>query len=124
MLAGQAATALYELWLEPNGPSLVAEAEVTWVDADGRRRAVRQEIHRRQFKPSWREAALPLQAAAIAAEAAEVLRESPFAASRNRDLRGVLAQADEVNPRLAERESFQRFLRILRETEQVRRGGH
>jgi hypothetical protein len=83
---------------------------------------VRQEIHRSQFKQSWREAALPLQAAVIAAEAAEVLRQSPFAEVRNRDLRDVLAMAEEVNPLLAKRTSFQRFVQVLQQAEAARRG--
>ena len=120
--AAQAATGLYEVWLEPDGPSLVADVHVTWTDTDGKPQSVRQEIHRRQFKPSWREAALSLQAAAIAAEAAEVLRGSPFAETRDRDLRDVLEQAEEVNPLLARRESFQRFVEVLRRAEAVRRG--
>ena len=122
MLAGEAGTGLYEVWLRPTGPSLIATSEVTWKDRHGKSHTTHQEIHRTQFKTSWRESALPLQAAAIAAQAAEVLRESPFAQSRNRDLRAVLEHSREVNPRLAERESFQRFIQVLEHAERVRRG--
>lgn len=117
--AGQAATALYEVWLYPDSPDSdnahVADVEVSWRDAaSGRRDVRRQEVRRVQFVPSLSEAPLPLQAATIAAEAAEVLRQSPFA-GRSRDLSDVLALAKEVNPRLGERAAFQRYLEVLRE---------
>ncbi len=117
--AGQAATALYEVWLYPdvagNSDAHVADVEVSWRDAaSGRRDGRQQAVRGVQFVPSLAEAALPLQAATIAAEAAEVLRQSPFA-GRSRDLSDVLTLAEEVNPRLAERAAFQRYLEVLRE---------
>lgn len=122
MMAGESATALLEIWLHPSGPQHVADVTVTWRDPmTGEAHARQQEVRRVQFVPSFREAPLSLQAAAIAAEAAEVLRGSPFASSRSRDLSRVLQQADDVNPRLARRPSFQRFVGVLQQVERARR---
>jgi hypothetical protein len=116
LLGAEAATVLYEVWLYPDGPGPVANVEVRWRNAaDHEMPAIMYYVSRFEFKPSFAEAPLSLQAAAIAAEAAEVLRQSPFASPRNRDLSGVLARAEEVNPRLKERASYQRFLRVLRQ---------
>lgn len=122
LLAGESAMVLLEVWLHDSGPSDVATVELQWNDTDGRRRARHEEVRRVQFVPSLREAALSLQAAAIAAEAAEALRQSPFTLARDRDLRPVLQAAEEVNPRLAERPAFRRFVAVLREAERARRG--
>jgi hypothetical protein len=83
----------------------------------------RQRISRLQFAPSFAESALSLQAAALAAETAEVLRGSPFVPSRTRGLQDVLEAADEVNPRLSESPVFQRFLSLVERAEQVPKRG-
>jgi hypothetical protein len=93
---------------------------VRWVNAAGKEQASRQEVRRVQFVPSFAEAALSLQSATIAAEAAEALRESPFSSARARDLRPVLKLAREVNPRLAARPEFRRFVQVLEQAERAR----
>jgi len=122
----QTATALFEIWLKGGAGDDVATAEVTWRDPKtGEKKVRRQRISRLQFAPSFAESPLSLQAAVMAAETAEVLRQSYFAPKRSRSLQDVLVLADEVNPRLARRRSFQR-LRLLAERAErarVHRGG-
>ncbi|HTN77650.1 MAG TPA: YfbK domain-containing protein, partial [Pirellulaceae bacterium] len=119
--AGQVATGLFEVWLKPNSHDDVATAVVTWLDpASAEPRRSEQRISRLQFAPSFAEAALSLQAAAVAAQAGEVLKQSPFAASRNRDLQAVQELAARVNPRLAARGEFQRYLEVVQKAERVR----
>jgi len=80
--SGQAATALFEVRLWPNNQSEVATAELTWRDAKSQATAsTRQKITRSQFAGGLAQASLGLQAAAFAAEFAELLRDSPFARS-------------------------------------------
>jgi hypothetical protein len=122
-LAGESATVLLEVWLHSSSPADVADVEVHWTDALGKAHERRQEVRRVQFVPSFREAPLSLQAAAIAAEAAEVLRQSPFSGARAGDLRQVLRVAAQVNPRLAERAEYRRFVAVLQQAEQARRTG-
>jgi len=119
--SGQAATALFEVWLLPDGEDDVGVAEVTWRDpGSGETHARRQRISRLQFAASFAESPLPLQAATVAAETAEILRESYFVASSTRDLTGVLEVAQEVNPHLARRPSFAEFVSVVQQAERVR----
>jgi hypothetical protein len=122
LLGSQAATVLYEVWLKPEGSPHIANVEVRWRNAaGGDMPPISYDVGWKEFRHSFEEAGLQLQAAAMVAEAAEVLRQSPFApAPRNRDLREVLAKAEKVNPRLKERLSYQRFLRVLGEAQQAR----
>jgi hypothetical protein len=72
---------------------------------------------------------MSLQAASIAAEAAEILRQGygfSVAASNSyryrpkpTNLRQVLSVAEQVNPLLAQRASFQSLVRLLQTTESV-----
>lgn len=113
LLAGQSATALFEVWLTDSGPADVADVEVQWRTPGGDAQRRRQEVRRVQFVPSFREAPLALQAATIVAEGAEVLRLSPFAEGRDLDLDAVLALAEEVNPRLQQRDAFVQLVELF-----------
>jgi Ca-activated chloride channel family protein len=121
--ADEEATALYEVWLKPGGGDDVATARVRWRDPGSgeERTSPPQRISRVQFALSFDQSPLSLQAAAIAAEAAEALRESPFAVGvRSRSLRSVLAQAEHVNPVLARRPAFRSFIELISAAEQTR----
>ncbi len=119
----EAASAMYEVWLKPNSEDDVAVAEVTWRDpSTGEIMRVRQRISRLQFAPSWSESPLSLQMAALAAETAEILRQSPFTTAKSRSLQAVLEMADQVNWQLADRPDFQRFLSLVEQLEGVRTG--
>jgi Ca-activated chloride channel family protein len=117
----ESATALFEVWLRPDGGDDVAVAELEWVDpVTGKTQRRQQRISRLQFAPSLAESALSLQAATVAARTAEVLSDSPFVISKSRGLRDVIALAREVNPRLASRPSFERFVAFVERAEHVR----
>ncbi len=119
--SGEAATALYEVWLRPGTEETVGWANLKWTHAaTGQSRSLRQRIIRLQFATSFDSAAPSLQAATIAAETAEILRESPFAESRSRDLQPVLDVAERVNSRLAEQHGFRQFMSLVQEAELVR----
>jgi len=118
---GEAAVALFEVWLRPGGGNQVAVAEVQWRDPKtGVQRQRSQQISRLQFANSFAEMAPSLQMAAIAAETAEVLGKSPFVADRSQSLKSILEQIDEVNPQTARNESFQRLAELVRQAEKVR----
>jgi Ca-activated chloride channel family protein len=117
----ECATALFEVWLKPDGGDDVATAEIEWRDAvTGKTRRRQQRVSRIQFAPSLAESALSLQAATVAAQSAEVLSDSPFVINKSRGLRDVIALAREVNPQLASRPSFQRFVAFVEQAEHVR----
>ncbi len=119
--AGQVATGLLEVWLKPNSHDNVAVAELAWRDpSSGAERTAQQRISRLQFVPTFAEAPLSLQAAAIAAQTGEVLKGSPFAQTRNRSLADVKSLAYRVHPRLADRAGYRRFVAFLEAAERLR----
>lgn len=119
--AGQVVTGLLEVWLKPNTHDDVGTAILEWRDpATGNVERRTQRISRIQFATSPLEAPLSLQAAAIAAETGEVLKNSPFTDSRGRGLAEVQAFARRANPRLEEHEGFQRFMRFVDAYERLR----
>lgn len=123
--AGEEATALFELWLYPNEEDDVAVARLRWTDpATGEvRRVEAQRISRTQFASSFEGSAVWLQAAAVAAEAAEVLRQGfnfSVAGSavyrfepKPRDLDHVLEVVRRANPQLQQRADFLQLVRVL-----------
>jgi Ca-activated chloride channel family protein len=121
----QAATALYEVWLLPAETDDVATARLSWIDArSGQSHREEQRISRLQFSPSWAESPLSLQAAAIAGQTAEVLRDSVYTPAANRDFGNILTVSAEVNSYLADDESFRRLVALVRRLDQIqsRRG--
>ena len=99
-------------------------ASVKWRDPlSGQLKEVTQRISRVQFATSFAESPLPIQAATVAAETAEVLRGSFFAAAPSRSLEHVWELALKVNPRLAERPSFQEFVSLVERIERVYKYG-
>ncbi len=120
--AGQAATAIFEVELKPDGAQHVATVEVAWREPGVEQiHRVKQEVVRMEFAPSWREDALPLQLATLAAATAEVLRGSYFAPAGVRGLDQVAELANQANPQLALRPSYVRLKQFL---ERARRASH
>jgi Ca-activated chloride channel family protein len=112
--SGETATALFELSLLPRGASDVAVAELTWRDAaTGARERVTQRISRVQFATSLAESAISLQAAALAAETAELLRGSFYTPAPSHSLDRVRAEAQQVHPRLRRQAEFSRLLELV-----------
>ncbi len=82
--AGQVSTVLYELeWHEeekkPRARDMVAEVELTWRNRAGRVQKRSVKLDRGSFAAKASESPRPLQFVALVAEAAEVLRHSPYA---------------------------------------------
>ncbi len=122
---GQEATVLFEVWLYPNDVDDVGVVKLQWTDPDNGQveNLPERRISRIQFATSIEGAPICLQAAAIAAETGEILRQSfNFAVpSQNtyhyrpkpRNLERVLMTTRHVNPRLAERADFRRFVALV-----------
>jgi Ca-activated chloride channel homolog len=112
--SGQAATALYEVELKPDGPPDVAFVEVSWRDPVGDApHHIRQPIGRLQFLSSWNECALPLQTAAVAALTADVLRSSNVLPTNAHVLGQVADLAAEMNPALSNRPGILRLKQLI-----------
>ncbi|MDX1946315.1 MAG: VWA domain-containing protein [Pirellulaceae bacterium] len=118
--AGEAATALVQLWFQPADVDDLGTAELTWHDAAGQLQTVRQRLSRLQFAPTFGEAAISLQQASLAAQVADELRGTPAAlreigvVSAASGLGEVLATAKQAHPQLRERAEFQRLLDLVR----------
>ncbi len=127
----QEAAVLLEVWLYPNDEDDVATVHLSWTDpATGRvQKAESRRISALQFASSFEGCPVSLQAAAVAAEAAEVLRggynfsvtspNSYHYRPKPNSLRQVLSVAGRVNPQLGQRESFQRLVQMLETAESV-----
>ena len=123
--AGQTASALFEVWFYPNEEDDVATVRVQWRDpVEGKMRQTGpQRVSRLQFATALEGSALSLQASAIAAEAAEVLKQAfsfrllaPDRYAYEPKPSGfehVLAQARRVAPGLREQPQFRRLVTLL-----------
>jgi len=76
-------------------------------------RHIRQPIGRLQFLTSWRECALPLQTAAVAALAADVLRSSNLLPANGPRAGSGGGLAADMNPALANRPSIVRLKQLI-----------
>ena len=119
---GEAATSLLEVWFHSNDDDEVGKVELTWRDASGRTQRRRQRISRLQFAPTWQQSPLTLQQAAIAAQAAEVLRgsrrslrELNLIPQQKETIDRLRVTATMVHPRLAQRPQHQDLLELLRQ---------
>lgn len=122
---GQTASALFEVWLYPNEEDDVATVGVQWSDPVGgkSRQAGPQRVSRLQFATAFEGSALSLQASAIAAEAAEVLKQSfnfgLIGPGRYRyepkpsDLEHVLAEARRTAAGLDKQPPFRSLVQLL-----------
>lgn len=120
---GRSATALYELRLKPgkSGGNDVAVAELTWREPghnSSQRRKLTHKFRRGQFAAEFAQAPLAWQEAALVAETAEILRNSPFVSAPNNSRAAALAQvlklAGDVDTRLYERPTFVDFLELVK----------
>jgi len=99
--------------------SELAQARVSWQNpADGSLAEVDQPISRRQIAATFREEALPLQAATVAALAAELLRNSHYVQGSNWAQARELAA--EVHRQLAAQPDFARLTRQIQRTAEAR----
>ena len=129
--AGQSATALYEIRFRPDAAQDVATVELTWRETGPQSREHRlvQKIQRSQFAASITQAPLSLQAGALAAETAEILRDSPFVQNRRSagSVSRVLEMASLLDSRLRMQPSMVDFLAVVQRAASARphrtRGG-
>lgn len=118
--SGQSATALYEVQLRPNAEEPVAVAELAWRDPrSGQHGLVTRGLRRGELAASMIDAPLSVQAAAVAVEAVEVLRGSPFVRPRLKpgSLAPVLDRAREVDARLGDDPAFAELISIIEQAE-------
>lgn len=120
--AGEVATALFEIWFQPEDLDDVAQVELTWKNPATREsQQLSQRISRVQFAASSGEMPLSLQQAALAAETAEQLRGSRDALRELKitpvgNWQGVgslIAAARQAHPKLQQRADFQAYLDFL-----------
>jgi Ca-activated chloride channel family protein len=118
---GQSATALFEVWLLPGSEDEVALAEVEWRDPhSGEKQVERQSLRRLQMAGAFAESSAALQQAALAAETAEVLRESFFVQGKPRSLEHVLDGTKRASYDLSKQPEFRRFITFLKDLEKAR----
>ena len=119
--AGQAATALYEVVLKPEGPDDVALAKVSWRDpATGAERRLTQRISRLQFATSFVGSPISLQLAALASEAAQIFKQSYFTTAGSHSLDRVLELALSANPQVHQQPSFRQLVGLIETARKAR----
>lgn len=115
MVALDSACMLVEVWLKEDAGGQFASASVGWLEPrTGVRRQIQRPVSVGQLAPSFAESTRSLRSASLAAEAAEILRQSPFATTRDGDLRGVLKKSLQVSGRLANEREFIEFMQLLK----------
>jgi Ca-activated chloride channel homolog len=118
--ANQTATAMYELWIKPEGPDHIAAIELSWQEpASGQPRRLARAIRRGQIAASFSQSPAWFQQGVVAAKTAEVLRGSYFAPSVHPFDR-VRELARQVDSRTAARPDFQALMQLLDEAEKLR----
>ena len=128
--SGQSGSALYEVVLSPQPEGEVATAEVSWHDSRGGLTSTSVGVYPDQLRLPAAQASASLQAAAVAAEAAEILRGVPEIGPAHpwvkaRAGSGSLSQVIRVGQQfqaraLKDSESFARFLTLLEQAESLR----
>lgn len=130
--AGQAATALFEVRLAPDGPNDLASVDLAWYTPDDEKtlagktaQKAHATVERKHFAASLTSSAPSLQEAAVVAYAAEVLRHSPFIFQRHPGLMpAALLRAVElssqVDSQLQLRPSFDEFVSLIRQEVKAR----
>jgi hypothetical protein len=109
---------LFEVFLKPDGGETIATIELTWKDPKtGAVQKAEQNVTRLQLAPSFHQAPLSLQMAALAAETAEVLRDSVFTPPNSHSLSHVAELGDVLNSRLRNRPSFSRLMTLIEQAE-------
>lgn len=118
--AGQSATALFEIRpRRTDGP--IATIELRWRDAYGAEQRQVQTLVGAEFSPRFEDAPVALQRAAVAAEAAEILRDSPFV-EKGMTLAKLAEFATRVRRESTGDASFQRFIEFLNRASAVEAG--
>ncbi|HTM55886.1 MAG TPA: hypothetical protein VL175_17795 [Pirellulales bacterium] len=116
---GETATALYELWVKPEGNDVIATAELTWHDPmAGQPRRVGQAVRRGQVAEAFAQSPAWFQQAVVAAKTAEVLRGSYFSPSL-RPFTQVRDLARQVEARTSAGQEFHQLIELLDSAERL-----
>jgi hypothetical protein len=116
--SGEVATGLFEVFLKPDGGDTIATVELTWQDPKtGAVQKAEQNVTRLQLAPSFHQSPLSLQMAALAAETAEILRNSWFTPPSSHSLTHVAELGALLNSRLRSRPSFARLMTLVEQAE-------
>jgi hypothetical protein len=116
--SGEAATGLFEVFLKPDGGETIATIELTWKDPKtGDAQKAEQSVTRLQLAPSFHQAPLSLQMAALAAETAEIFRNSYFTPPNSHSLSHVAELGALLNARLRSRPSFARLMTLVEQAQ-------
>lgn len=112
---GESAVVLFEVALRDDGTNDVGVAELSWTDPEAHASQVlTQPISRVQFANSLAESSISLQAAAVAAEVAEILRGVRAAApAGEHSLDRALEVARAVHPRLRGQAEFRALVELV-----------
>jgi Ca-activated chloride channel family protein len=118
--SGESAAVLFEVVLRDDGTNDVGVAELEWIDPEsGAKHVLTQPISRVQFANSLAESSISLQAAAVAAEAAEILRGARAASpSGEHSLERTLEVARAVHPRLRDQPEFRALVEVIERARQ------
>jgi hypothetical protein len=121
LVAGIELAGLFEMWLKPDGGNDVATIDLAWHDANNSgnsaQRHMAARVVRSQFAGSFAEAPASLQAVALAAETARLLRSH---AAPGRGLGRVLDLAGQVKPQLRSQPSFAELVQLVTAAEKAR----
>lgn len=121
--SGQSATALYEVWLRPKANDEVAQVELSWLEPGSpQRRSLTRKLSRGMFASTVAAAPESLVAAAVVAEAAEVLRQSPFATvpPNPGSLARIMDLVGQIDTRLRTRPAFAEFVGMLQRAQKLK----
>ncbi|MBN1851841.1 MAG: von Willebrand factor type A domain-containing protein [Pirellulales bacterium] len=113
LYAGQTATALIELELQPSRTTEIADIQVAWRDPEtGMFQQAVQFARRAHFAPTFVEAAPSVQLAILAATTAEMLRNSPYMPD-GFETDDIVRLADSVHPVLYDNPSLHELVDLL-----------
>jgi hypothetical protein len=118
LFAGQTSVGLYELQLLPKGADHVATVTLNWRDLTGAKQTLTQRVTRGSFAKSFVSAPSGLQLATLSAEAAELLRRSPYREAGSFRLLRELAA--EVSGTTSENQSYAELVSLVRQAERAR----
>ena len=76
-----------------------------------------QTVSRLQLAPSFHQSPLSLQLAALAAQTGDVLRNSYFSPAHANSLEGVAQLGSQLTPRLQERPTFIRLMKLVEQAQ-------
>ncbi|MCE9545121.1 MAG: VWA domain-containing protein [Planctomycetia bacterium] len=118
--AGDVCTGLFEIELRPGNESLIATAELTWNDRQrsGVQRLTEQ-VNRWQLSDTLASTPQSAKKAAVAAEAAELLRRSYFAPSATHSWARLRRVAAEMQSAELGEPTFQRLMTLVERAQQA-----